>query len=222
WHQLPSSPGQSIRCTGAAITAGIGGGGTTGAIAGGKPAGGRVEPRPALLGHTRCTRSLTPQRADKACACVGEADPARLEHATREEKAGQLKAVGDVLGRRITAARLAQASRKNYQLFVPRSPRLPRYRASRFRRYIDEISFYSTRRAGRKIESETELRQKTQLETHRVGRGAAWIDEPVEQVHECGMNLRMRVALRQQPAERGGICHPVKRVRDRSKLCPAP
>src|SRR5262249_61603653 len=110
-QQLPPPPGQSIRCTGAAITTGIGGGGTTGVIAGGKPAGGRVEPRPALLGHTRYTTSLTPQRADKACACVGEADPARLEHATREEKAGQLKAVGDVLGRRITGARLAQESR---------------------------------------------------------------------------------------------------------------
>src|SRR5262249_19044581 len=113
WHQLPSSPGQSIRCTGAAITTGIGGGGTTGVIAGGKPAGGRVEPRPALLVHTRCTTSLTLQRADKACACVGEADPARLEHATREENAGQLKAAGDARVRRTPGARLAKESRKN-------------------------------------------------------------------------------------------------------------
>src|SRR5436309_240052 len=89
--------------------------------------------------------------------------------------------------------------------------------ACRFRRYIDEISFHSTRRAGRKIESEAELRQKPQLEAHHVGRGTAWIDEPVEQVHECRMDLRMRVALGQEPTERGEIRHAVKRVRDGQK-----
>src|SRR5215467_3722482 len=50
-------------------------------------------------------------RADQACAGVGETDPARREHATREKKASQIKAVGDVLGRGFTGARLAQERR---------------------------------------------------------------------------------------------------------------
>src|SRR5207244_5622890 len=109
--------------------------------------------------------------------------------------------------------RLAQKCRQNQQLVLPRFARLPRHRACRFRRYVDKISFHSTRRAGRKIESEAELRQKPQLEAHHAGRGTAWIDEPVEQAHERRMDLRMRVALGQGPTERGGIRDAVKGVR---------
>src|SRR5439155_7094212 len=63
------------------------------------------------LGHARRRRSLTLQRSDEVCACVGEANPARFEHVTREEKAGQIKAGGDVLRRRIIPTRLAQKCR---------------------------------------------------------------------------------------------------------------
>ena len=47
WQGPPTSTGQSIKCTGAAITTGIGGGGTIGIIAGDNTSGRRPDPRPA-------------------------------------------------------------------------------------------------------------------------------------------------------------------------------
>ena len=112
-----------------------------------------------------------------------------------QEETSQRKPVGDVLRRRLVRGSLAQERRQREQPVAPRLAGLPRDRASRFRRHIDEIRLLSTGRASGKIESEAQLCQKREFEADHVGCSAARIDEPVEHLRKTGVYLRMRVAL---------------------------
>ena len=69
-------------------------------------------------------------------------------------------------------------------------------------------------RASGKIESKAQLCQKREFEADHVGCSAARIDEPVEHLRKTGVDLRMRVALGQEPAEGGEVRHAVERVRN--------
>src|SRR5262249_56604627 len=103
---------------------------------------------------------------------------------------------------------------EHHQPVLPRLARLPRHGAARFGRHIDEIVLCPARRAARKIETKAELREQQQLEAHDAGSGAARIEQAVEYPLERGMDLRVRVALGQQTAERGEMRHAVERMRD--------
>src|SRR5262249_24761489 len=159
------------------------------------PHNGPGDRRPGPFASSDCRARVVRERGDEARACVGKAEPARLEHVTRQEEAGQHEAIRDVLRRRIAGVRRAQKRRQQQQPGLPWLARLSRHGAARFRRHIDQIVLYPARRAGRKIETKAELREQQQLEAHDAGPGAARIDEAIEYPLERGMALRVRVAL---------------------------
>ncbi len=70
---------------------------------------GRAQFRPALSSDGHGRAGIATERGNEACACVGKAEPARLEYVTRQEETGQREAVGDIRGEGSSA----EASRKN-------------------------------------------------------------------------------------------------------------
>src|SRR5262245_674828 len=141
-------------------------------------------------------------------ARIGKAEAARLERVTQQEESGQRETVGDILPRRI--ARLAEKGRQRQQLVLPRLALPPRHGTSRFRRHIDEIVGAATHGASREIETEAELPQQQQLEAHDARSRAREVEQAVEHLVQRGMDVRMRVALRQQAAQRGEMRHAVE------------
>ena len=73
----------------------------------------------------------------------------------------------------------------------------------------DEIDLLASRSATGEVETKTEFRQKLQLEAHQACSRTPGIEERVEQIGHSGMDIRMRIALRQEAAECGEMHHAV-------------
>ncbi len=72
-----------------------------------------------------------------------------------------------------------------------------------------------------KIEPETKLGEKLQLELNDSDTRPVGIVEVRQKLIERSVEMRMRVPLRQQPAKRRQICDAIGAVRDRQQCCRA-
>jgi len=157
----------------------------------------------------------------KKCARVGQLEPAWIQHITREEKAGERKSGEDIIIRCALGAGLEQECGQGQQPVLPGLPGLSRYGPSRSRRDIGKIEMRAACRAAREIKPKTKLGQKLQLEPHQACCGGTGMGQQLEQIGERSMKPGMRIPFRQQPAERGKMGKPVKRMRDRKQGCRA-
>src|SRR4051812_32501359 len=114
-------------------------------------------------------------------ALVGKRKSARLQHVAGQKIASQRKSVANVAAGGYGFL-LAQKGRQAHHLVGPWLAGLARYRASRFRRDVNEIDAATGRCTLREIEAEAEFRQKLQLETHHHRGGDARVIEPVENI----------------------------------------
>ena len=181
-------------------------------------AGRRTRPARSHLIRRRPHLRPSPQhRGDEARARIGKAEPARLEHVTHQEEAGQREAVGDILRRRIVrdprrrgtpAAAAACPSTARRPAATPHVPISATHRRDRSRCRSPR----SSRDRGR-----SRARRAAAARSAPRRGGETRIEQAVEHVLERDMNLRMRIALRQQAAERGEMGHAVERMRHRQE-----
>ena len=165
------------------------------------------------------SRPVFGHRVDKPVAGVGMALAARLQHVTQQEQAGQPKAVLQILiGPAVLAAlAFAQKCRQPQQPVAPGFAGPSRYRAAGFRRDIDQIGGLAGRRAVFQIEPETEFGQHRQFESDQMRRRLAGIVEIVQRAVEHLVDVLVRIALRQQPRQRGQMGHAIDRMRRRQQ-----
>src|SRR5437660_305879 len=103
--------------------------------------------------------------------------PARFQHMTQQEQAGEPKTVLKVLVRPAVRTGLAfpQEARQSEQPVAPGFARDTRYRAAEFRRDIDQVRRLSGRGAVFQVKPEAELGQHRKLEADQLNRGFAGI-----------------------------------------------
>src|SRR5436305_15007736 len=132
-------------------------------------------------------------------AGLRQSEPARRESVPFQEKSGEREGVGKI-GCRQGCVLVAKETRQSHQLVAIGLTRGARDRAARPRRYESEILLGAGRGAGRKIESETELRQKIELKARDHRRRRMRIAEPLKDWLQSIVNGGMRFALGEQPA----------------------
>ncbi len=110
------------------------------------------------------------------------------------------------------ASCFAQEGRQPQHLVRPRLARFARHRPARFRRHVNEIGARAGRHAAREIEPEAELGQKLQLEAHHHGCRGGSIVERIEDGGEFIVQPFMRIALGQQPHQRGKVRDAIDRM----------
>ena len=102
------------------------------------------------------------------------------------------------------------------------SPASTRHRAARLRRHEAQIVARAGRRACVEIEPEAELGQQLQARSARPAAPASRASSrPSSTSIERGIDVRMRIALRQQPAERAEMRHAIDGVRGGETGCRA-
>src|SRR5262249_49093782 len=145
---------------------------------------------------------------NEARAGVRQRQPARPESVAVEEKSRERKGIGYVGGACPLLVK-AQEIGKPPELVPIRFSRGARPGPAGARRDVDQIVLGAGRRTGRKIEAKTKLGQEDELELrdHRGDRG--WILKLVEDSFKRVMEVRMRLALGEKPAQSGKMGHPV-------------
>ena len=93
----------------------------------------------------------------------------------------------------------------------------PRHRAAGFRRDVDQVSGRAGGGAVFQIEAEAEFGEHREFEPDEVRRRAAGIVEIVQRAVEHLVDVLVRIALRQQPRQRGQMGHAIDRVRGRQQ-----
>ncbi len=165
----------------------------------------RTTPRPFRRGRARPRGNSRARPADASRAapstCRVRKNPVSAE------------AVGEVLRRRLGRRLAVEKRRQPQQPVLPRLARQARHRAARFRRHVDEV--LARRRSPRRLRGRARSRARSAAaaRTHHRGRGEPRIGEAVEHVIERGVDVRMRIALRQQAAKRRQMRHAVERLR---------
>ena len=145
--------------------------------------------------------------------------PARLQHVAEQEQPGQPKTVLQVLVRPAVrpALAFAQEGRQPQQPVAVGLAGPPRHRAAGFRRDVDQVRGLAGGGAVFQIEAEAEFGQHRELEPDEVGRRAAGIVEIVQRAVEHLVDVLVRIALRQQPHQRGQMGDAIGRVRRRQQ-----
>ena len=133
----------------------------------------------------------------------------------QQEQSRELKTILQILvGPAVRAApALAQERRQPQQPVAPGFSGPPRHRAAGFRRDINQLSGLAGRGAGFQIEPEAELGQHGQLEFDEMRCGFADVVEVIQGAVQQLVDAFMRIALRQQPRQRGQMRHAIDRVR---------
>lgn len=150
----------------------------------------------------------------EACARIGHCQPARLEGVAGKKEPCDRKGIGKV--RRGRCARFlisVQESGQAQELVGPGAPGLARDRASALGRNVDQVLGRAGCGAAVEVEAEAELGEHAELEARHARAGKPHIAERIDEVIEHRVDLRMRVAFRQEAAQGGGVGETIERRR---------
>ena len=111
--------------------------------------------------------------------------------------------------------RLRQERRQTEQPILPGRGGDARHRAAGLRRHIAEVILGAGRGAACEVEAEAELDQHLQFEAHHLQPRRHRIVEMLEHRGQMIVHLRMRIALRQQPAQRAEMGDAIDHMRRR-------
>ena len=138
--------------------------------------------------------------------------PARLEQMAEQEKPSHREPLRELI-RAWLAFRVAEKGRQAQELVVPGLARPARDGTPAARRNIGELGGHTCGRAARQVETEAKLAKEHQLKSHQRWTRPLGIDQEREHMGERGMDVGMRIALRQQAAERAQQRDAIERMR---------
>ena len=108
-----------------------------------------------------------------------------------------------------------QERRQPEQPVLPGRGRGARHRAAGLRRHIAQVILGAGRGAACEVEAKAQLDQHLQFETHHLQPGRHRIVEMLKHRGQMIVHLRMRIALRQQPAQRAKMRDAIDHMRRR-------